>query len=76
MKSDLFKKKRFKKIKIPAVSNTEIISKEQFNGYIPKDISRIDFMIEILKNFSMEEAKKRNNSFRYFMKKFIDDDNN
>ena len=50
--------------------NTNAITKEHFNQLIPKNFdSRIDFMLEVLKRFNMETAKKKNKSFSYFMGK-------
>ncbi len=61
-----------KKWKIKIKGKTDNITKEQFNNMIPKKFeSRIDFMIEALKNFSIEIAKQKNNSFRYFLDRFI-----
>ena len=57
-------------LRIRTLSNTDNITKEQFNSMIPKTFySRIDFMLEILKYFSIQMAKRKNKSFRYFMKK-------
>ena len=51
---------------------TDNITKEQFNDMIPKKFdSRIDFMLEILKCFSIEKAKEKNRSFRYFIEKYF-----
>ncbi|MDI6720169.1 MAG: hypothetical protein QMD46_11220 [Methanomicrobiales archaeon] len=52
--------------------NTDHITKEQFNQLIPRPMSRIVFMQEILKHFDVEVAKKRNASFRYFMHRWIE----
>ena len=50
--------------------STDNATKEQFNDLIPKKFdSRIDFMQEILKCFSIETGKQKNTSFRYFFKK-------
>lgn len=47
---------------------TDNITKEQFNELIPGTFrSRIDFMAEVLKRFSLETAKQKNKSFDYFM---------
>ncbi|WP_039767505.1 hypothetical protein [Caldicellulosiruptor sp. F32] len=54
------------------ISNTEKLSKEDFNKFIPRSFDRTDFMIELTKNFSIEKAKNRNASFKYFMEKYID----
>lgn len=60
-----------KKLKIKLLSDTGNLTKEQFNSSIPtKFDSRIDFMLEILKNFSIEMAKQKNMSFRYCIEKF------
>ena len=59
------------KLRISTFSNTNDVSKEKFNNLIPKEFtSRIDFMLEILKNFSIEIAKHKNTSFQYFLNKF------
>ncbi len=60
------------KLKIKCFSNTDNITKEEFNRLIPRKFSdsRINFMIEILENFSTETAKLKNSSFRYFTGKF------
>jgi hypothetical protein len=51
---------------------TDAISKEDFNNAMPgRFTSRTDFMIEILKVFSLEEAKGRNDSLRYFVEKYL-----
>jgi len=61
-----------KQLKIDNFANTEYVTKEKFNALIPKKfISKIDFMSEILKNFSIEIAKRKNNSFRYFVENYV-----
>jgi hypothetical protein len=51
---------------------TDNLTKEQFNRLIPKKfISRIDFMQEVLKHFHLETAKQNNQSFKYFLEKYI-----
>jgi hypothetical protein len=55
------------------LNNTDDITKEKFNELIPKKFdSRVDFMIEILKQkyFSIKTASKKNRSFEYFIKKY------
>jgi len=62
-----------KELKIHSVSikTTDNITKEQFNNLIPKKFdSRIDFMLEILKRYSIETAKQKNKSFKYFIEKY------
>jgi len=49
---------------------TDKITKEKFNQLIPKNMPRIDFMQEILKNYDREIAKERNRSFGYFLNKW------
>lgn len=57
-----------KELGIHAFQKTDSITKEEFDTRIPKKFeSRIDFMIEILKRFSVDTAKQRNKSFVYFM---------
>jgi len=61
-----------KKLAQQAFSTTDNITKEQFDSLIPKKFtSRIDFMTEILKYFSIEIAKKKNHSFNYFLRKYV-----
>ena len=49
--------------------HTDDINKEHFGKMMPAKAVRIDFMIEILKNFSVETAIRKNKSFAYLMKK-------
>lgn len=60
------------KLGIHHFSNADDITKEKFNSLIPKRFvgSKIDFMVEILKYFSIEIAKEKNRSFGYFLKKY------
>jgi hypothetical protein len=63
--------KKARSLKIRPPEATDGVTKEQFNTYIPKKFdSRIDFMLEILKDFSIEVAIKKNKSFRYFVEKY------
>lgn len=55
-----------KKFKLPPLKTTDYITKERFNNLIPQKFTRRDFMSEILKFFSIKEAKKKNKSFKYF----------
>ncbi|MFW6173008.1 MAG: hypothetical protein ACOC1X_02130 [Promethearchaeota archaeon] len=58
------------KIKLPTYS-TDNITKDQFNSLVSKKFDyRIDAMAEILKYYSVKQAKKRNKSFKYLMKKY------
>jgi hypothetical protein len=56
---------------VPPSSSTDEVTKEMFNDMIPKHfISRIDFMFEILKHFSLPVAAERNRSFSYFIHRY------
>ena len=60
-----------RQLKINNFADTDNVTKEKFNALIPKKFtSRIDFMSEILKYFSIEIAKQKNNSFQYFVEKY------
>lgn len=59
-----------KKLKVVCFPNTDNLTKADFKSLIPKSFDRIDFMIEILKYFSIETAKQKNKSFKYFIKKY------
>jgi hypothetical protein len=53
-------------------SRTDGLTKEQFNDRIPRTFeSRIDYMLELLKQFSVPTAKRRNSSFRYFAERYL-----
>ena len=56
-----------KLMKIKYIHCTENITKEKFDQMIPKKMDRINFMIEILKKFNLEEAILRNNSLKVFV---------
>lgn len=50
---------------------TDKLTKEQFDVLRPSQfVSRIDWLQEVLKNFSVEEARKRNASFAYFCNRY------
>jgi hypothetical protein len=56
---------------VPNLPVTDDLTKEDFNRLIPKKYdSRIDFMFEILKYFSINTAKKKNHSFRFFVERY------
>jgi hypothetical protein len=51
--------------------STESLTKEDFNRIIPQKFdSRIDFMFEILKTYSLETATKKNKSFKFFSDRY------
>jgi len=55
---------------IKPLNRTDDITKEKFNDMMPARFdSRIDYMREILKRFSVETGVAKNASFGYFMRK-------
>ena len=53
------------------LASTDDLTKEDFNARIPRKFdSRIDFMFEILKSFSVETAEQKNHSFRFFINRY------
>jgi hypothetical protein len=62
--------KTCKKLRISVPQSTDSIDKEQFERLIPKRFhSRIDFLLEITKYFSINTAKQKSTSFLYFVTK-------
>lgn len=60
-----------KQLKVKNFHATNDVTKEKFDALVPQRFtSRIDFMSEILKNFSIEIAKYKNKSFKYFVEKY------
>ena len=58
------------KLKLRNIPNTDNMTKENFNSLIPKKFSsRIDFMVEILKCFSIPTAKKKEQVIFVFLQK-------
>ena len=56
---------------VPDLSRTDELTKEDFNRLIPRKYdSRIDFMFEILKYFSLDSARMKNHSFRFFVDRY------
>lgn len=50
---------------------TNTVTKEDFVRLIPrKFVSKVDFMFEILKFYSLETAVEKNRSFRFFARKY------
>jgi len=61
-----------KKLKVSIIRNTDNLTKEKFFQLKPKSFSsKKDFMIEILKHFSLNTAVRKNKSFKYFIQKYI-----
>jgi hypothetical protein len=60
-----------REIGISSFPNTNSMTKEEFDRLIPRRfVSRIDFMIELLKYYSIGNAKNNNESLRYCINKF------
>lgn len=56
------------RLRVPRTTCT--LTKEQFNDAMPKRFdSRVDYMSEVLKHFDARTAARRNDSFRYFMRR-------
>jgi hypothetical protein len=65
--------KACERLGIRPMRDTDTLTKEGFNTLRPKRFeSRVDFMAELLKLFSIEVAKGRNRSFRYFVERHVD----
>lgn len=66
-------KKSAEKMKVSLPDSTEKITKEKFRALKPKRFqTQLDFMLYLLNNYSIESAKKRNKSFKYFFEKYIE----
>jgi hypothetical protein len=63
---------RAEALKISARQSTNQLTKEQFNQLIPARFggSRVDFLIELLKDYSLSLARQRNQSLDYLIKRF------
>jgi hypothetical protein len=58
-------------LNVPDLPFTDELTKEDFNSLIPRNYdSRIDFMFEILKYFSIDSAGKKNHSFMFFAERY------
>lgn len=56
---------------IRVLNSTDKITKEQFDGLVPREFySRISFMLEIMNCFSISVAKHKNRSFKYFTEEY------
>lgn len=64
--------KSSKKMKIKNFESTDEVTKQTFYSLIPSKYNKsyLNFKIEILNNFSLENAAKKNTSFKYFIEKF------
>lgn len=57
-------------VSIPA--STDSVTKEQFCALIPNPAHSISYMQRIIQNYSLETAKRRNQSFSHFCDQFLD----
>jgi len=58
-------------IGVENLTSTDDLFKEDFNQLMPRHFdSRIDFMFEILKSFSLETAVVKNRSFNFFVERY------
>ncbi len=55
------------------IKTTDKITKEHFNQLIPKGMPRSVFMRKILENYDVEVAEGKNESFGYFLNKWMND---
>lgn len=63
---------KLEKYKIKRFDDTQVLTKEHFEKLIPKGfITSSDFMVEILKEYSLEDAITKNKSLEYFVLKHL-----
>lgn len=60
-----------RKLRIRVPGRTDGFTKEDFLGMMPEKFERTDFMVEILKGFSIQGARNRNRSFAYGWAKHV-----
>jgi hypothetical protein len=61
----------FERFKIKKVSDTENITKEEFERMKPKSFDSLsDFKVELLKDYSLDKAISINKSINYLVKKY------
>lgn len=64
-------KEASKELGLPYFEATDDLKKELFSRITPKHFdSKIDFLLELLKYFSLDTARQKNKSFRYFIEKY------
>lgn len=57
---------------IAEMASTDHVDKEKFDRLRTKGFeSRIDWMVEMLRHYSLPQAAQRNSSLRYFVSKFL-----
>jgi len=65
-------KEKSLRLKIKNLPKTDDISSADFDKIIPKKFdSRTDFLIEVIKLFSIDVARNKNKSFKYFSNKIL-----
>lgn len=60
------------KLRIRRFSSTDNMTKEVFKILVPNGITRIEFMQQILERYNIETGKQKNQSFRYFLRKWVE----
>ncbi len=63
------KKNFLKKYDINPIDNTININKKEFYNLKPRGMTKTEFLIEIIENFDVKRAKKKNSSFEYFLER-------
>jgi hypothetical protein len=58
-------------LNIRKLSSTDELTKEDFGSNLPNNYTHLQFMIEILKYYSLECATNKNKSFKYFLDKHV-----
>jgi hypothetical protein len=53
-------------------ADTDGVSKEQFNGLIPKKMRRVEFMSLVVRKYNIGYGRRKNRSFEHFMRKHLD----
>jgi hypothetical protein len=57
---------------IAEITSTDHVDKDHFDRLRSKSFeSRIDWMVEMLRHYSLTQAVARNGSLRYFVSKFV-----
>jgi hypothetical protein len=60
-----------KNLKIKHLKDTNHVTKQQFHNLISEtNYTELEFRLSILEHFSIETAKRKNNSFNYFCNKY------
>jgi len=58
------------RIDLKKIISTDNISKGLFEEYIPNNLTKKEFILELMKFFDIKRAKERNKSFSYFITKW------